>query len=85
VGVDLETIIVLFQSTVTSFGLLTDSANREPKKQIAINEEYKRALPDCSPDLPNLREAADFIAYTRFKVLEGCASMFATHHTEEKQ
>jgi hypothetical protein len=37
VGVDLETITVLFQSTVTSFGCFTDCAGTEPEKNVAAN------------------------------------------------
>src|ERR1700730_5717040 len=44
VGVDLETITVLFQSTVTSFGLLTDWASTEPEKMVAGNKRRERAL-----------------------------------------
>jgi hypothetical protein len=68
VGVDLETITVLFQSTVTSFGLLADCASAEPQKQIAATKTARARA--------NLREAADTIAFTRFKVLDGCP-MFA--------
>ena len=44
VGVDLETMTVLFQSTVTSFGLLTDCASTEPEKKVAANRRRERAL-----------------------------------------
>jgi hypothetical protein len=37
VGVDLDTITVLFQSTVTSFGLLADCASTDPEKKVAAN------------------------------------------------
>src|SRR5450631_3388567 len=44
VGVDLETMTVLFQPTVTSFGLLTDCANTEPERNVAANRRRERSL-----------------------------------------
>jgi hypothetical protein len=44
VGVDLDTITVLFQSTVTSFGLLADWATTEPENKVAANRVRERAL-----------------------------------------
>ena len=44
VGVDLDTITVLFQLTVTSFGLLTDCPSTELEKMVAVNSRRERAL-----------------------------------------
>src|SRR6202043_3731063 len=45
VGVDLETITVLFQSTVTSFGLLTDCASMDPEKSVVTMRSRHTAFP----------------------------------------
>jgi hypothetical protein len=44
VGVDLETITVLFHSTVTSFGLLADCASTELEKKVVVNRRQERTL-----------------------------------------